>query len=119
MSVENKTADEGSEITNTTDSADQQTEIEKLRAKNKELLVEKQKANRKAQEAEAAADEAATQAAERSGDIEALKAAHKKELDKLQGKLDAADSDLRTIRVDNELTRAYNEAAVLNWQNSS
>lgn len=68
MSTENKTADEGSEITNTTDNADLQTEIEKLRAKNRELLAEKQKAKLKAQEAEAAADEAATQAAERNGE---------------------------------------------------
>ncbi|MBV2150180.1 hypothetical protein KRZ98_18250 [Sphingobium sp. AS12] len=109
MTTENKTADAGSETIITNDGADLQSEIEKLRAKNKELLAEKQKAKIKAQEAQDAADEAQTQAAERSGDIEALKALHTKELQKLQAKLEAADGDLKTIRVDNELTRAYNE----------
>ncbi|WP_313040727.1 hypothetical protein [Sphingobium yanoikuyae] len=110
MTAENKTAEEGSGTIITNDDADLQAEIVKLRAKNKELLAEKQKAKQKAQEAQDAADEAAAQAAERNGDIDALKSAHVKELKKLQDKLDAADTDLRKIRIDNELTRAYNES---------
>ncbi|UYY77500.1 kinesin [Sphingomonas sp. R1] len=88
------------------------SELEKVKAKNKELLAEKQKVKQKAQEAQDAADEAAQQAAERGGDLEALKAAHAKELQKLQAKLDAADTDLRTIRVDNEIARALAEGNV-------
>ena len=109
MTENNKTVEEGSETIITNDDADLQAEIVKLRAKNKELLAEKQKVKLKAQEAQDAADNAATAAAERNGDIETLKAAHATALKKLQDKLDAADSDLKTIRVDNELTRAYNE----------
>lgn len=101
----NKTTDEGSE-------AELRVELEKLRAKNKELLAEKQKVKQKAQEAQDAADEAAQQAAERGGDMEALKAAHAKELQKLQAKLDAADNDLRTIRVDNEISKALTDGNV-------
>lgn len=112
MTDKTKTAEEGSETTITTDAADLQAEIEKLRAKNKELLTEKQKAKQKAQEAQDAADEAATQAAERNGDIEALKTAHAKEIQKLQDKLNAVDTDLRTIRVDNEISKALTEGNV-------
>lgn len=110
MTDNTKTVTEDSETNTSNDTADLQTEIDKLRAKNKELLAEKQKVKQKAQEAQDAADEAAAQAAERNGDIEALKSAHVKELKKLQDKLDAADTDLRKIRIDNELTRAYNES---------
>lgn len=87
-------------------------ELEKVKAKNKELLSEKQKVKQKAQEAQDAADDAAQQAAERNGDLEALKASHAKELQKLQDKLNAADNDLRTIRVDNEIARALAEGNV-------
>jgi hypothetical protein len=104
-----KAADEGS---TTSDRDDLHGEIEKLRAKNKELLAEKQKAKQKAQEAQDAADDAVTQAAERNGDIEALKTAHAAELKKLQAKLDNADTDLRTIRIDNEIARAISEGNV-------
>lgn len=103
---ENETAAEGS-----TDN-DLRVEIEKLRAKNRELLAEKQKARQKAQEAQDAADEAAAQAAENTGNVEALRAAHAKELKKLQERLDASDADLRTIRVDNEIARAISEGDV-------
>jgi seryl-tRNA synthetase len=102
----NETATEGG---NETDLA---AEVAKLRAKNKELLAEKQKAKQKAQEAQDAADEAEAKAAENSGSVEQLKAAHAKELQKLQAKLEAADSDLRTIRVDNEITKAISEGNV-------
>jgi len=114
MSDKNETADEGSNTTLERDERD--IEIEKLRAKNKELLAEKQKAKQKAQDAQDAADEAVTQAAERNGDIEALKAAHAKEMKKLQDKLDAVDGDLRTIRVDNEITKALTEGKVIDYQ---
>lgn len=103
---ENETANEGS-----TDN-DLRIEVEKLRAKNRELLTEKQKAKQKAQEAQDAADEAAALAAENGGNIEALKAAQAKELKKVQEKLDASESDLRTIRVDHELARAVSEGNV-------
>lgn len=105
MSDKNETVDQDS-----TDSRD--LEIEKLRAKNKELLAEKQKEKAKAQALADEKDEAETRAAESGGNMEALKAAHAKELAKLQSKLDAADTDLRTIRVDNELTRSLSEGNV-------
>lgn len=116
MSEKNETVIEDSNPIITTDSADLQAENEKLRAKNKELLIEKQKVKQKAQEAQDAADNAATQAAERNGDIEALKVAHANELKKLQDKLDASSNDLRTIRVDNEITRALAEGNVFDYQ---
>lgn len=100
-----KTTDEGG-----TDPRD--LEIEKLRAKNKELLSEKQKEKAKAQALADEKDEAEAKAAESGGNVEALKAAHTKELAKLQSKLDAADTDLRTIRVDNELARSLTEGNV-------
>lgn len=105
MSDTEQTTDEGS-------IEELRAELEKVKAKNKELLTEKQKVKAKAQEAQDAADEAAQTAAERSGDIEALKASHAKELQKLQDKLTAADSDLRTIRVDNEISKALTEGNV-------
>jgi hypothetical protein len=92
--------------------ADLKAQVEKLAAKNKELLGEKQAAKQRAQEAQDAADEAAQKAAEKGGDIEALKAAHAKELQKLQAKLDTTDSELRTIRVDNEIAKALTEGNV-------
>jgi phage I-like protein len=87
-------------------------ELEKVKAKNKELITEKQKAKQQAQAALDAADEAAQHAAERNGDMEAIKAAHAKELQKLQAKYDALDGDLRTVRVDNEIARAITEGNV-------
>jgi hypothetical protein len=102
---DNQTTDEGG-------IEELRAELEKVKAKNKELLAEKQKVKQKAQEAQDAADEAAQKAAERGGDLEALKAAHAKELQKLQQKLEAADTDLRTIRVDNEITKALSEGNV-------
>jgi hypothetical protein len=87
-------------------------EIEKLRAKNKELLAEKQKEKQKAQALADEKDEADARAAESGGNMEALKAAHAKEIQKLQAKLDVSDSDLRTIRVDNEISKALNEGNV-------
>ncbi len=91
---------------------DLRAEIDRLKAKNKELLTEKQKAKQKAQEAQDAVDEAEARSAENSGNVDALKAAHAKELKKLQDKLQANDTDLRTIRVDNELTRSLSEGNV-------
>jgi len=99
MSDKTETVDQDS-----TDSRD--LEIEKLRAKNKELLAEKQKEKAKAQAFADEKDEADARAAESGGNMEALKAAHAKELQKLQAKLEAADGDLRTIRVDNEISKA-------------
>ncbi|NML04277.1 hypothetical protein [Sphingomonas sp. G-3-2-10] len=87
-------------------------ELEKVKAKNREIVAEKQKAKQQAQAAQDAADEAAQQAAERNGDIDALKSAHAKELQKLQAKYDALDSDLRTVRVDNEIARAIADGNV-------
>lgn len=101
-----KTTDEGG---NDNDLA---AEVAKLRAKNKELLAEKQKAKQKAQEAQDAADDAEARSAEKGGDIEALKAAHAKEIQKLQAKVDTYDADLRTVRVDNEISKALGEGNV-------
>lgn len=108
MTDNTKTADEGSEDLAAlvarlqAEVVSERAEKEKVNSKNRELIAEKQAAR-------AATEAAELQAAERNGDIEALKTAHTKELQKLQAKLDAADSDLRTIRIDNELTRAYTE----------
>jgi len=79
----------------------ERAEKEKVKNKNKELVSEKQVAKQ-------AADDAALDAAEKSGDIEALKASHARALRSEQEKREAADAELRTIRVDNEITRAYN-----------
>jgi chromosome segregation ATPase len=89
--------------------ADLKAQLEKVNERNRMLIAEKQKAKAKAQEALDAADEAAQQAAERTGDIEALKAAHGKELAKLKAERDSLMADLRTIRVDNEISRALRE----------
>ncbi|MBD8699283.1 hypothetical protein IFT54_05565 [Sphingomonas sp. CFBP 13714] len=99
MSEKNETVEQDS-----TDPRD--LEIEKLRAKNKELLSEKQKEKAKVQALADEKDEAEARAAESGGNVDALKAAHAKELAKLQAKLDASDGDLRTIRVDNEISKA-------------
>ncbi len=83
----------------------ERAEKEKVKNKNKELVSEKQVAKQ-------AADDAALDAAEKSGDIEALKASHARALRSAQEKQEAADAELRTIRVDNELTRSLSEGNV-------
>lgn len=83
--------------------AAERAEKEKVKNKNKELVSEKQIAKQ-------AADDAALDAAEKSGDIEALKASHARALQAELEKREAADAELRTIRVDNEITNAYNRA---------
>lgn len=85
--------------------AAERTEKEKVKTKNRELLSEKQTAKQ-------AADAAELDAAEKSGNIEALKASHATQLQKLQAKYDALDSELRTVRVDNEITKALNDSNV-------
>ena len=103
--TQSKTTDEGGEDLAAT-IADLQKQLEKVNGKNKELVGEKLTWKTKAQEAQDAADEAATRAAERGGDVEALKAAHQRDLKKLQDQLSARDADLRTIRVDNAIKDA-------------
>jgi hypothetical protein len=110
MADKNETTDQGGE--NDARIKDLEAQVQKLIDKNKELSTEKQDAKRKAQEALDAADDAAQRAAEKNGDIDALKAAHAKELKKLQDSLEARDSDLRTIRVDNEIARSITEGNV-------
>jgi hypothetical protein len=105
MSDKNETVEQDS-----TDPRD--TEIEKLRSKNRELLAEKQKEKQKAQALADEKDEAEAKAAESGGNVEALKTAHAKEILKLQARLDATDTDLRTIRVDNEITKALSDGNV-------
>ena len=105
MSEKNETVDQDS-----TDPRD--LELEKLRAKNKELLAEKQKAKQAEKAAQDALDEAEAEKASKSGDIEALKAAHAKELKKAQDVLAERDNQLRTITVDNEITKALAEGNV-------
>jgi hypothetical protein len=104
----NETGDEASNPTQ--DARD--IEIEKLRAKNKELIAEKQKEKAKAQALADEKDDAETRAAATSGDIEALKTAHQRELLKLQSKLEATDGELRTIRVDNAIQQAITQGNV-------
>lgn len=85
--------------------ASERAEKEKVNSKNRELVTEKQVAKQ-------AADAAVLDAAEKSGDIEAMKAAHKREIDKLTTERDTLSTDLRTIRVDNEINRALAEGNV-------
>ena len=80
-------------------------QIDALKTKNQELIKEKQAAKKAADDARDAAEEAANEAASKSGDVEAIKAAHTKELGKLQKQLEERDNTLRTISVDNAIAQ--------------
>lgn len=80
-------------------------QIEALKSKNQELIREKQAAKAAAEQAAEAAEEAKTDAAAKSGDVEAIKAAHAKELTKAQQKLAEYDAKLRAVMVDNAISQ--------------
>jgi hypothetical protein len=107
----NETVNEDGTDTTTT-VANLQSQLDKVNERNRLLISEKQQAKQDAQTARDQADDAATEAAAKSGDIEALKTAHKRELDKLQLKMDATDGELRTIRVDNAIQQAITQGNV-------
>lgn len=113
MTDTNKTADEGSDTSDlSAELADLKAQLDKVNSKNAELVKEKQAMKLKAQEAKDAADAAELTAAEKNGDIEALKAAHAKELKKYQDAAEKAEADLKTIRVDNAIATAIGEGNV-------
>ncbi len=85
-----------------------QAELESIKKKNSELLAEKAKWRKAEQDAKDAAEEAAATAASKSGDLESVKAAHARELKKLQEAMEASSNELKTIRVDNAIKSALN-----------
>lgn len=93
------------------------TERDALTTNNKKLVQEKRDALSKATSAEAAREQAAEEAERKAGDITALEARltakFQKDIDALTKERDAFASDLKTIRVDSEITKALAEGKVL------
>lgn len=88
------------------------TSIEKLEKKNSELIDREKKAK---SDAENAADEAqriADEAAAKAGDVEGIKAAHAREIKKLQDGLADRDRTLATMLIDNAIATKIGEAGV-------
>lgn len=85
-------------------------ERDALKETNKNLKSEKSDLARKAKEAEDAVEDAKQEAAEKAGDIETLKASlakqHKAELDKIAQERDAAQTQLKTLLIDNTISKA-------------
>lgn len=92
------------------------TSVTKLEGFNTVLKQENKDFKTAAQTAEQAREAAAAEAERASGDVAAIEKRiterFQKEIDKLTGERDSANSDLRTIRVDNEITRALAEGNV-------
>ena len=100
--------------------ADFEAEKTALKTKNSELIDREKAAKTKADEAEAAREAAQEEAERKSGDVAAIEKRitdkFQKEIDKLVGERDTLSSDLRTIRVDNEINRALAEGSVFEHQ---
>lgn len=121
MSDKNKIADEGSDTNDfAAELADLKEQLSKVNSKNAELVREKQAMKIKAQEAQDAADEAAEKVERDAKDIEALEkrltAKFEKEITALKAERDTLTGELRTVRVDNEITKALSEGKVLDHQ---
>lgn len=93
------------------------TSVEKLQSKNTEIIGKLKSAQDEAEDARSERDEKAEEAERKSGDIAALEKRltdkYEKQISKLQSDLEARDTDLRTIRVDNEISRVLDEQNVL------
>lgn len=91
--------------------------IQKLEAKNKELITEKQKANDAADAAAAEADQAAEDKARADNDLKALEekltAKHTRELAKITKDYEAAQGQLSTLLIDNAISQALDGHNVL------
>lgn len=90
--------------------ADHEAEKAAILTKNKELIEREKTAKAKADAAEAAAEEAATNAEREAKDVEAIEKRltqnFQKQIDTLTKDRDTANASLRTITVDNEITKA-------------
>ena len=92
-------------------------ELESVNSNNTKLVKEKREALSRAEKAEQEAEEAAENAkAETGTELEKAQRQIKKlekDLETAKTAKDAAESDLRTIRVDNEISKALDENKVL------
>lgn len=92
-------------------------ELAKAEKSKKDALGEKFKLAKDLEAEKAAREEAAEEAERQAGDIAALEKRitdkYEKELTKLKTDLDTRDSELRTIRVDNEINRLLDDQNVL------
>lgn len=96
--------------TETEKTPDNSEELATLRKHNADLTKDLKTLKAQIAELTTAKEEAETAAAEKAGDIDTirkqLEAKHKKEIDNLTRERDQLSSDLRTIRVDNEINSA-------------
>lgn len=96
--------------------AELETEKTALKTKNSELIDREKVAKTKAEEAESAREEAAERAERDAKDVEAIEkrltAKFQKDIDKLTAERDTLATDLRVIRVDNEITKSLSESNV-------
>lgn len=83
--------------------------VAKLEEQNRKVLEEKKKEAAKAAEAKELAEQAANEAAMKSGDIDAIKAAHAKELKKAQDAIAEHQARLSTLLIDNAIKGALVE----------
>ena len=86
--------------------------IERLEKKNSELIDREKKAKTDAENAADEAQRIADEAASKAGDVEGIKAAHSREIKKLQDSLDARDRTLNTMLIDNAIATKIGEAGV-------
>lgn len=77
-----------------------------LKTKRDELLDENRKLKAAKKDAEDKADSAATEAAEKNGDIDSLNKQHEKALKAIADERDAANKQLKTLLVDNAISKA-------------
>lgn len=111
MSDENKSSDLEAKLAKAIES------IEKLEAKNKELLTEKQKAKEAADAAEAERETAEEEKARANNDLKALEdrlnAKHSKELAKLTKENEGYKGQLNTLLIENTIQSSMAEHNVL------
>lgn len=83
-----------------------------LKVKNAEILADNKKLKGSISTIESERDEAASRIADASGDIDAIKASHKKELDKLTLKITEQNTHLNTLLIDNAIASGLAEHKV-------
>lgn len=92
--------------------AELETQAEKLKQDKQTALGEKNRAKADLAEAISAKQQAADEAAAKTGDLDGIKAAHARELKKLQDQVAERDTALATMLIDNSIASKAAEAGI-------
>jgi hypothetical protein len=92
--------------------AELETQNEKLKADKSTAIGEKNRAKAEAAEAKEAQQREKDDAAAKTGDVEGLKAAHAREIKKLQDQLAERDTSIASMLIDNAIASKAVEAGV-------